>query len=264
LADYVGWKVQTGNLPDGVPHPSETLGYQILRWCSKYIVHPDGRKAGQPWEFTKEQKRFILWAYTLKPDEELTGGEEESPWLYPEVSLRRSKGWGKTPLLAALAIIEFIGPCRYAGRDENGMPIGIPVPLPLVQVAATSLDQTQQTRDMIRGMLGESDAEEAYGLEIGKEKIQFRDGRPGRIEPVASSSRGLEGHRPTFVRPPDVYRRGVGLSDNSLSVTKPITGFHPTAGQPSSRPSSGTLTRPWRMEVVSCRRPMLSTPTKTP
>ncbi|TDB90949.1 hypothetical protein E1264_03575 [Actinomadura sp. KC216] len=79
------------------------------------------------------------------------------------------------------------------------MPIGIPVPLPVVQIAATSLDQTEQTRDMIRGMLSESPAEHVYGLDIGKERIQFLDGRPGRIEPVASSSRGLEGARPTFV-----------------------------------------------------------------
>ena len=107
--------------------------------------------------------------------------------------------WGKTPLLAALAIIEFIGPCRFGGWNEDGTPKAVPVQLPHIQIAAVSLDQTANTRDMIRGMLAESPAEDAYGLEIGKERIQFRDGRPGRIEPVASSSRGLEGARPTFV-----------------------------------------------------------------
>ncbi|MFI1530056.1 hypothetical protein [Streptomyces griseus] len=81
------------------------------------------------------------------------------------------------------------------------MPVGKRVPLPLVQIAATSLDQTANTRDMIRGMLAESPAEAEYNIEIGKGLIQFKDGRPGRIEPVTSSSRGLEGARPTFVRP---------------------------------------------------------------
>ncbi|MGN9782755.1 terminase TerL endonuclease subunit [Nonomuraea sp. ZG12] len=48
-------------------------------------------------------------------------------------------------------------------------------------------------------MLANSPAELEFDLELGKERIQFRSGRPGRIEPVTSSSRGLEGARPTFV-----------------------------------------------------------------
>lgn len=193
------WDPQTGNLPKGVPAPHETLGYGILRWCSKYIITPDGKRAGKPWQFTNEQKRFILWAYALKSREDWPTGDDESYFLYTNISLRRAKGWGKTPLLAALAIIEYIGPCRWGGWDENGLPIAVPVPLPKVQIAAVSLDQTGQTRDMIRGMLSESPAEYEYGLDVQKEKVQFRDGRPGVIEPVAAASRSLEGHRPTFV-----------------------------------------------------------------
>lgn len=102
-------------------------------------------------------------------------------------------------MLAALAVIEFIGPARFSHWDKDGMPVGTRVALPLVQIAATSIDQTANTRDMIRGMLAESPAEEHYGLDIGKGLIQFRTGRPGRIEPVTSSSRGLEGARPTMV-----------------------------------------------------------------
>lgn len=106
---------------------------------------------------------------------------------------------GKTPILAALAIVEFIGPCRFSHFDEKGMPVAKTVPLPLVQIAATSIDQCGQTLDMLRGMLAESPAEAEYGLDIGKHLIQFNDGRPGKIVPVTASSRGLEGGRPTFV-----------------------------------------------------------------
>ncbi|GAA3537228.1 terminase [Nonomuraea rosea] len=181
--------MQTGNLPDGVPHPQRSLGYQILRWAETYIVQPDGENAGQPWQFTVEQKRHILWLYAI---------DDKGRWLYDTACLRRAKGWGKTPLLAALCIIEFIGPCRFSHFDENGFPVGKAVGLPLIQIAATSIDQTANTRDMVRGMLANSPAEEVYDIEIGKERIQFRSGRPGRIEPVTSSSRGLEGARPTF------------------------------------------------------------------
>ncbi|WP_371784705.1 hypothetical protein [Streptosporangium subroseum] len=182
--------MQTGNLSEGVPHPQRSLGYQILRWGERYLVQPDGEHAGEPWIFTPEQKRFILWLYAI---------DERGRWLYDTACLRRSKGWGKTPVLAALAIIEFIGPARFSHFDEAGYPVGKRVGLPLVQIAATSIDQTANTRDMIRGMLANSPAEVEYDLEIGKERIQFRGGRPGRIEPVTSSSRGLEGARPTFV-----------------------------------------------------------------
>ncbi|WP_344024048.1 hypothetical protein [Streptomyces luteireticuli] len=182
----------TGNVPPGVPHPSRSLGYEIIRWCRRYIVQPDGERAGEPWQFSPEQLRFVLWLYAI---------DERGKWLYRTAALRRAKGWGKTPLLAALAIVEFIGPARFSHFDEHGMPVGKRVPLPLVQIAATSLDQTANTRDQIRGMLVESPAEREFGLDIGKGLIQFKDGRPGRIEPVTSSSRGLEGARPTFARP---------------------------------------------------------------
>ncbi len=77
---------QTGNLPEGVPSPKETLGYEIIRWCSKYIVQPDGDRAGEPWEFTKEQLRFVLWYYAI---------DEDGGWRYSAGTLRRAKGWGK-------------------------------------------------------------------------------------------------------------------------------------------------------------------------
>lgn len=185
--------MQTGNLPVGVPKPTETLGYQIIRWCQTYIVQPDGDRAGEPWEFTPEQLRFVLWLYAIKPD---------GSWLYSAATLRRAKGWGKTPLLAALAIVEFIGPCRFAGWNAFGLPIAKPVPLPVVQLGATALDQTEQTMDMIRGMLSESPAERVYGLDIGKMTVQFKSGKPGSIKPRATASRTNEGNRPTFVRTP--------------------------------------------------------------
>lgn len=181
---------QTGNLEPGVPSPKETLGYQIIRWCQTYVVTPDGDRAGEPWKFTPEQLRFVLWLYAINPD---------GSWKYSAATLRRSKGWGKTPLLAALAIVEFLGPCRFSHFDAFGLPVGKSVPLPVVQIGATALDQCIQTTDMIRGMLSESPAEEKYGLDIGKSIIQFKSGKPGSIKPQATAGRTNEGNRPTFV-----------------------------------------------------------------
>ncbi|MCT6776115.1 hypothetical protein LXH09_05685 [Streptomyces sp. CS7] len=182
--------MQTGNLPDGVPSPKETLGYEVIRWCSKYIVQPDGDRAGQPWQFTKEQLRFVLWFYAIKPD---------GTWLFSAGTLRRAKGWGKTPLLATLAIVEFIGPCRFSHFNALGLPVAKRVALPTVQVGATAYEQTEQTMEFIRGCLSESAAEKEYGLDIGKAVIQFKNGNPGSIKPKATAGRTNEGNRPTFV-----------------------------------------------------------------
>ncbi|MFE5092079.1 hypothetical protein ACFRCI_17240 [Streptomyces sp. NPDC056638] len=107
-------------------------------------------------------------------------------------------GLSKTPLLAALAIVEFLGPCRFSHFNAFGMPVGKSVPLPVVQVGATALDQTEQTMDMIRAMLSESPAEKVYGLDIGKMIVQFKSGKPGSIKPKATAGRTNEGNRPSF------------------------------------------------------------------
>lgn len=188
--------MQTGNLPAGVPAPRDTLGYQVIRWCQKYIVQPDGERAGEPWEFTPEQLRFVLWFYSIN---------EDGTWKYSAGTLRRAKGWGKTPLLAALAIVEFIGPCRFSHRDAFGLPVPKRVPLPTVQIGATALDQTDQTLEMIRGMLSESPAEKEFNLDIGKSVIQFKTGKPGTIKPKATAGRTNEGNRPTFALMDEVH-----------------------------------------------------------
>ncbi|WP_326827420.1 hypothetical protein [Streptomyces sp. NBC_01751] len=188
--------MQTGNLPEGVPSPKETLGYEVIRWCSKYIVQPDGDRAGEPWQFTKEQLRFVLWFYAIKPD---------GTWRFSAGTLRRAKGWGKTPLLATLAIVEFIGPCRFSHFNAFGLPVAKRVPLPTVQVGATAYEQTEQTMEFIRGCLSESPAEKEYSLDIGKAVIQFKSGKPGSIKPKATAGRTNEGNRPTFVLMDEVH-----------------------------------------------------------
>ncbi|MFJ5066542.1 hypothetical protein ACIQC7_09010 [Kitasatospora sp. NPDC088556] len=76
---------QTGNIPNGVPHPSRSLGYQIIRWAQTYILQPDGERAGEPFRFTAEQLRFVLWMYAI---------DDKGRWLFRSAALRRAKGWG--------------------------------------------------------------------------------------------------------------------------------------------------------------------------
>ncbi|MEV2279188.1 terminase TerL endonuclease subunit [Nocardiopsis sp. NPDC049922] len=108
------------------------------------------------------------------------------------------KGVGQVPFLAALSIIEFVGPCRFSHFDRNGFPVAVAVAAPWIQLAATAIHQTVNTMDSIRGMLVESPLIREKKIDVGKTIIQFSDGHPGKIEPVTSNSATLEGGRPTF------------------------------------------------------------------
>ena len=50
-------------LPAGLPE--YTLGYEAIRWATMYLRHPDGPRAGQRWEWTESQARFLLWWYAV-------------------------------------------------------------------------------------------------------------------------------------------------------------------------------------------------------
>lgn len=179
--------MQTGNIP--LNEPEFTLAWDILAWGEKYLVQPDGENAGDPFKFTDEQIRFLAWFYAV---------DKNGRWIYRTGSLRRAKGWGKSPLLAALCIIEFCGPSRFSHWGADGQPIGKAEHSPWIQIAATSIDQTANTFDSLRGMLVASPLVHTIGIDIGKTIVQFKNGRPGKVEPVTANSVTLEGGRPTF------------------------------------------------------------------
>lgn len=163
--------------------PEKTLGWQILEWTADNLQHPDGR----PWSYTNEQARFILHWYAV---------DDTGRFVYRDGVLQRIKGWGKDPLAATLAAIEFVGPCRFGGWRENGEPIGIENPHAWIQVAAVSKDQTRNTMTLMPGIFKDSTIAE-HAIDLGKEIIYGHRGQR-RIEAVTSSPRALEGGRPTF------------------------------------------------------------------
>lgn len=61
--------------------PEKTLGWEVLGWCAEWLVNPEG----EPWIFTLEQSRFILWMYAL---------DERGRFKYRKAVLQRLKGWG--------------------------------------------------------------------------------------------------------------------------------------------------------------------------
>jgi hypothetical protein len=167
--------------------PTRTLGWEVLGWTAEYLRQPDGPNAGERWNYTDEQVRFLLWWYAL---------DEAGRFVYRYGMLRRVKGWGKDPIGATLCATEFVGPCRFGGWNADGEPIAIRHPAPWVLTAAVSKDQTRNTMTLFPSLFSD-DAIKDFKIDLGKEIIYAESGRR-RLEAVTSSARALEGARATF------------------------------------------------------------------
>jgi len=168
----------------------KSLGWSVLNWCTTYLGQPDGKTKGDNWRFTNEQALFVLRLYAIKPNGE---------FVFNRAILERAKGWGKSPLLAALCCAELLGPVRFSHFDETGQPIGRPEYTPLIQIAAISEDQANNTYYLVMEMLNEGLAYIAYDLKgcVMLSKVHTHDN--GIIQKVTASPRGREGQRVTFV-----------------------------------------------------------------
>jgi phage terminase large subunit-like protein len=109
--------------------------------------------------------------------------------------IQRIKGWGKDPLAAVIAAVEFVGPCRFTRWAEDH-PVAVENPAAWVQVAATSKDQTRNTMTLFPALF-QPHCTDQHSIDMGKEIIYAHQGAR-RIEAVTSSPRSLEGGRPTF------------------------------------------------------------------
>lgn len=171
--------------------PTLTLGWEAVRWATKYLKQPNGPNAGQRFEFVPSQIRFLLLWYGL---------DENGNWLYRRGIRRLAKGSGKSPFAALMALLELCAPVRldYWDPDVPGGAVGKPVSMPWVQIAATAETQTENTMRMVRAFAPKgSRVVSDYGLDVGKTQYYARNG--GKLHILTSSSRAAEGAEATFV-----------------------------------------------------------------
>lgn len=177
------WKPQK---PGDVP----TLGWLVLDWIAEYLAAPD-RAEYEPLTLTVEQAEFVLDFYALDP--------RTNRRRFRRAVLSRPKGWGKSPLLAALALVEGLADVVPDGWDAYGQPVGRPwsdVRTPLVQLAAVSEDQTANAWSPLLEMARGGPLVDEY---VGLEPLDTFVNLPvGRIEPVTASAQSREGNRPVF------------------------------------------------------------------
>jgi hypothetical protein len=156
---------------------------------------PSPNNEQEPLVLTDEQARFVLAWYAL---------DDHGHFVNRRAILEMAKGWGKSPLMAALAIAELAGPVLFDGWDAAGEPVATywgygSNPPPLVQVAAVSEDQAENTYGSIYQFLTarKGAVAESIGIDQGRTRL-YLHGRPGELHPVTASAGSREGQRITF------------------------------------------------------------------
>lgn len=164
--------------------PDASLGWAVLAWSGLHLQH----RLGEPWTYTLEQARWLLWWYAL---------DERGRFLRTDAVLQRLKGWGKDPLGACVCLNELVGPVRFGGWADNDTPVAVDVPEAWVATAAVGLEQTKNTMRLLPS-LPTPEALVRFGLQIGKESV-YALGDERFMQAVTSSPRSLQGRRHTFV-----------------------------------------------------------------
>ena len=176
-------------LPEGLP--ALTLGWEVVRWATKYLKQPNGPKAGQRFEFTDTQIRFLLWFYAVN---------DSGDWLFHHAVRRLAKGSGKSPFAALWGLAELTAPVRLKDFDSRapGGCVGRPVEMPWVQIVATAESQTKNTMRMVRAFAPKgSRLVQEFALDPGK--TQYFMAPEGTLEQITSSFTAAEGAEATAI-----------------------------------------------------------------
>lgn len=188
-AAYVPPADRLATLPEG--EPEFTLGWYAIEWAEAWLLQPNGPRARQPFRFTKDQMRFLLWWYAMRPD---------GHWLFHHGVRRLAKGSGKSPNAAIMSLIELCAPVRLERKDSRlpGGCAGRPVDMPLVDIAATAESQTANTMRMVRAFAPKgSKVVEEHNLDPGK--TVYHKLPEGTLRVITSSSTAAEGAESSFV-----------------------------------------------------------------
>lgn len=183
-------------------------------WVSAHCVVPDGFTKGDPFELVDWQLWALLNFYRVKPGARV--GQLAPAFFYRRSQIVLPQKAGKAPYSAAHVCVEGVGPAVFAGWAEGGErwdcrdhgcgcgwayeyrpaePMATCWPTPLIQITATSEEQTDNIYDALRPMIDAGPLTELIP-KTGEEFIRLPN--DGRIDVVTSNARSRLGQRVTF------------------------------------------------------------------
>ena len=221
--------------------------FVAIDWLEAHCVVPDGFNRGVQFRLYDYQLEFFSQFYSVRDDVVF---DAESPILGPAFEFRRGllvgpQKLGKGPMSAAHILLEAVGPALFAGwavagdeyrcadhgcscgwsySYELGEPMGMPWPTPLIQIIATSEEQTDNVYGALRPMVEYGPLADVIP-KTGEEFIRLPGG--GRIDTVTSSAQSRLGQRVTFVLmdEPGTWTKANGMQRVADTVFRGLAGM---------------------------------------
>lgn len=195
--------------------PELTLGKLIAYWMHQHLVVPDGDTAGDPFMPTVDHRVYLANFYEVVPTAKPT--DRNMAFRYQHGLWIAAQKVGKSPGIAAEAIVEFVGPvlfdgwamggevyrcsehkcpCGWEYEYEPGEPMGRPFSTPRIQLAALNEDQVENTWSALVPMIENGVLNEV--LKVNEDTVKHPSkNRNAVIEVVTSKANTKLGARIT-------------------------------------------------------------------
>lgn len=198
-------------------------------WVPQHCVIPDGFQRGERFDLVDWQLWALLNFYRLRPKAKL--GQLARAFHFRRSQIVLPQKAGKAPYTGAHICVEGVGPALFGGWAEGGEvwdcrdhgcgcgwvyeygpgeAMAMQWPTPLIQITATSEDQTDNIYDALRPMIDDGPLHELIP-KTGEEFIRLPN--KGRIDVVTSNAKSRLGQRCTFV-PQD--ETGIWMKQNAM------------------------------------------------
>lgn len=202
-----------------VPPRHRSLGYLWMWWLERHCIVPDREDAGAPFDPTVDHRVWLANWGEIRPTAK--AGDAASAFRYSHGQWMAAQKVGKSPGVAAEALLEFVGPARFHGFAaagdvylcaehgcpcggvyfyELGEPKGRPWATPRIQLAALVEEQVENTWSALLAMATDGPLANV----IHKANWNFirhpSGNRNSEIEIVTSAARSRLGARVTAVK----------------------------------------------------------------
>ena len=226
--------------------PPKSLGFLLASWISAHCVVPAGWQLNNPFRLTGWQLKNAVEFYTVKDGIEFN---QSRPAMGSAFKWRRGQivggqKLGKSPFGAAVVCFEAVGPCIFCGWADGGEryrcsdwgcscgfeyeyragePMGMPRRTALIQLLATTEEQTANVYRPLQTMIRNGRLDELMKVREGF--IRLPNG--GRIDPVTSSAKSKLGNPVNFAIMDEsgVYTKRSGMFEVADTVSRGTAGM---------------------------------------